>query len=99
MNGADSALTGRHGTLLLLTAFAAALATRIWLFGDPVIQVDEQFYLLAGDRILQGAIPYVDIWDRKPIGIFLLYAGIRMLGGEGIYQYQLAATFAAGLTA
>lgn len=99
MKGADSVLRGRHRTLLLLTAFAAALATRVWLFGDPVIQVDEQFYLLAGDRVLQGAIPYVDIWDRKPVGIFLLYAAIRLLGGEGIYQYQLAATFAAGLTA
>jgi len=97
MNGADST-QGRHKLLLLLIAFGAALATRVWLFGDPVIQVDEQFYLLAGDRVLKGAIPYVDIWDRKPVGIFLLYAAIRLLGGEGIYQYQLAATLAAGLT-
>jgi len=99
MSGADSIVRGRNRLFLLLIAFAAALATRAWLFGDPVIQVDEQFYLLAGDRVLQGAIPYVDIWDRKPVGIFLLYAAIRLLGGEGIYQYQLAATFAAGLTA
>ena len=99
MNDADSVVHSKGRLLLLLVAFAAAFATRVWLFGDPVIQVDEQFYLLAGDRVLQGAIPYVDIWDRKPVGIFLLYAGIRLLGGEGIYQYQLAATFAAGLTA
>lgn len=99
MSGPDTAIGGRHRLLLLLIAFAAAFATRAWLFGDPVIQVDEQFYLLTGDRILHGAIPYVDIWDRKPIGIFLLYAAIRLVGGEGIYQYQLAATFVAGLTA
>jgi len=81
----------------LLIALAVAFATRAWLFGDPVIQIDEQFYLLTGDRLLHGAIPYVDIWDRKPVGIFLLYAGIRLLGGEGIYQYQVVATlFAAG---
>lgn len=93
-------LAGRRPALfLLLIALIAAFGTRAWLFGDPVIQVDEQFYLLTGDRVLHGAIPYVDIWDRKPIGIFLLYAAIRLLGGDGIYEYQLVATFAAGLTA
>ena len=99
MNSFDRFVAGKPRLSLLLVAFVAALATRAWLFGDPVIQVDEQFYLLTGDRMLHGAIPYVDIWDRKPVGIFLLYAAIRMLGGEGIYQYQLAATFAAALTA
>jgi 4-amino-4-deoxy-L-arabinose transferase-like glycosyltransferase len=99
MKAAETPIGGRSGLLLLLIVLAAAFGTRAWLFGDPVIQVDEQFYLLTGDRILHGAIPYVDIWDRKPVGIFLLYAAIRLLGGEGIYQYQLAAAFAAGLTA
>jgi len=99
MSGSHAVITGKTRLLLLLVAFVAAFGTRVWLFGDPVIQVDEQFYLLAGDRILHGAIPYVDIWDRKPVGTFLIYAAIRLLGGEGIYQYQLAATFAAGLTA
>jgi 4-amino-4-deoxy-L-arabinose transferase-like glycosyltransferase len=99
MRGGDRFIDRWPRLALLLIAFAAAFATRAWLFGDPVIQVDEQFYLLAGDRILHGAIPFVDIWDRKPVGIFLLYAAIRLLGGEGIYQYQLAATFSAALTA
>lgn len=75
-------------TLLLLVAFAIR---GIW-FGDPVIAVDEQYYLVIGDRILRGAVPYVDIWDRKPAGLFLLYAGIRLLGGAGIWQYQIVAT-------
>jgi 4-amino-4-deoxy-L-arabinose transferase-like glycosyltransferase len=75
-------------TLLLALAVAARC---IW-YGDPVIQIDEQFYLLMGDRILHGAIPYVDVWDRKPVGLFLIYAGIRLFGGAGIYQYQIVAT-------
>src|SRR6187402_3446880 len=93
-------LARRHrGVALLLVALAGAFATRAWFFGDPVIQIDEEFYLLTGDRLLHGAIPYVDIWDRKPVGIFLLYAGIRLLGGEGIYQYQVVATLFAAATA
>jgi 4-amino-4-deoxy-L-arabinose transferase-like glycosyltransferase len=82
-----------------LAMLAIAFLLRCWWFGNPVVQVDEQFYLLVGDRLLHGLIPYVDIWDRKPIGLFLLYAGMRLLGGDGIVQYQLVATLFAGATA
>jgi len=84
------------GPALLL---ALAVAIRCVWFGDPVIQVDEQYYLVVGDRILHGAIPYVDVWDRKPVGLFLIYAAIRLLGGAGIYQYQIVATLFAWATA
>lgn len=76
-----------------------ALLLRSPLFGDPVIHSDEQFYLLVGDRLLHGAVPYVDIWDRKPIGLFLIFAVIRLLGGVGIVQYQVVAALSAGCTA
>ncbi|NIJ08257.1 4-amino-4-deoxy-L-arabinose transferase-like glycosyltransferase [Sphingomonas vulcanisoli] len=79
-----------------LLMLAAAFALRCWWFGDPVVQVDEQFYLLVGDRLLHGAVPFVDIWDRKPIGLFLIYAAIRLFGGSGVLEYQLiACAFAA----
>ncbi|MDB5738237.1 MAG: hypothetical protein JWO65_1905, partial [Sphingomonas bacterium] len=51
----------------LIVTIVAILA-RWPVFGNPVVQIDEEFYLLVGDRLLHGAIPYVDIWDRKPIG-------------------------------
>lgn len=78
------------GTLLLL--ILVALLVRAQGFGNPVTGFDEQFYLLVGDRMLHGAMPYVDIFDRKPIGLFLLYAGARLLGGEGFLAYKLVAT-------
>lgn len=75
--------------LLLLVATAFLIRSRD--FGNPLIDSDEQFYLLAGDRLLHGTLPYVDLWDRKPVGLFLLYGAIRLLGGDGIVQYQLVA--------
>ncbi|MDU7524613.1 MAG: hypothetical protein E7K72_25125, partial [Roseomonas mucosa] len=81
--------------ILLLFAFAI----RAPVFGNPVVGVDETFYLLVGDRMLQGALPFVDLWDRKPVGLFLIYAAIRLLGGEGVYQYQVVATLFAAATA
>lgn len=76
--------------LLLLTI--VALAARARTFANPVIGFDEQFYLLVGDRMLHGAWPYVDIFDRKPVGLFLLYAAARALGGDGFVAYKLVAT-------
>ena len=87
------------GWLAAAILLLVALATRAWVFGNPVYHVDEQYYLLVGDRLLGGAVPYVDLWDRKPIGLFLLYAAIRMLPGEGVLAAQLVATGFAWATA
>ncbi|MBL7439409.1 hypothetical protein INQ32_27005, partial [Escherichia coli] len=55
--------------LLAALLLVVAVVARAAQFGNPVIQVDDEFYLLTGDRMLHGALPYVDIWDRKPIGL------------------------------
>lgn len=78
---------------------AVAFALRSAQFGNAIGGLDEQFYLLVGDRMWSGAIPYVDIWDRKPFGLFALFAGIRLLGGDGVVQAQVVATLFAAATA
>ena len=93
-------LSGAHariGIFLLLLVIAFAIRARD--FGNPIIHVDEQYYLLVGDRMLHGAVPYIDIWDRKPVGLFLIFAAIRLLPGDGILAYQLVATLVAAATA
>jgi hypothetical protein len=88
---------GRLAVALLLLLIA--LAIRGWDFGNPVIDADEQYYLLVGDHLLHGALPYVDLWDRKPVGLFALFAAIRLLPGDGILAYQILATLFAWATA
>lgn len=83
-----------HRWLVLATIALFTLFVRLPELGNPAPDFDEQLYFLAGDRMWSGDIPFVDIWDRKPVGLFLIYAAIRLLGGDGILQYQLvAATF------
>lgn len=89
----------RNRWIQALILLLVALAIRAWDFGNPVIKVDEQYYLLGGDLMLRGAVPFIDIWDRKPLGLFVLFAGIRMLPGNGILAYQLMATACAWVTA
>ncbi len=82
-----------------LSLLALALLTRAASIGDPAIDIDEEFYLLVGDRLWHGALPYVDIWDRKPILLFLIYAALRPLSPDGIVAYQAGAVVFAALTA
>lgn len=77
----------------------AAIAARCVTWGNPAVGFDEQYYLLVGDRIAHGALAYVDIWDRKPIGLFVIFAAIRRLGGDGVLQAQLVAGACALATA
>jgi hypothetical protein len=74
-----------------------ALILRAPLFGSPVIWIDEQLYLLVGNRMLEGQLPFVDLWDRKPIGLFLIYA-FASLFGDGVLAYQLLASLCAAAT-
>lgn len=83
----------------VLILAALAIASRAEFFGNPILDSDEGFYLLVGQRMLHGAVPYVDIWDRKPVGLFLLYAAMRALGGDGVLAYQLVGTVFAFATA
>ncbi|WP_221364323.1 hypothetical protein [Sphingomonas jinjuensis] len=81
---------------LLLTALAARAVT----LGNPIVGVDEEFYYTAGRMMAGGAWPYVDVWDRKPLGLFLVY----WLPGHwppplGIWLYQFLALAAVVATA
>ncbi|WP_174298381.1 hypothetical protein, partial [Sphingomonas bacterium] len=69
------------------------LAARVATVGDPVVHVDEEFYLTVARRMLHGDLLYVDVWDRKPIGLFLLYASVAWLPpGAAVVGYQLLAS-------
>jgi len=69
----------------------AVLATRALWFGDPVAEFDEQLYSLIGWRMTEGDLPYVDLWDRKPFGLFVIFAFSHWLFGPGPIAYQLVA--------
>jgi len=84
--------------LAAIVILVVAIVARWRTFGDPVIHIDEQFYLLVGGRMLHGVIPYIDIWDRKPIGLFLLYAFFHMFG-SGVLAYQIGGLVSVWLTA
>ena len=75
-----------------------AVILRCDTFGDPNLHGDESFYLTVGAAMHHGALPYVDVWDRKPLGLFLIYYLISGISTAPI-AYQLIATLCAAATA
>ncbi|MDQ3144877.1 MAG: glycosyltransferase family 39 protein [Pseudomonadota bacterium] len=89
----------RATPLTIAMIVAVAVATRIVDFTNPVADFDAQFYLMTGRSMLAGQLPYIDLWDRKPPGLFLLYAALAALGGGSILAVNVAATAFAAATA
>jgi hypothetical protein len=87
--------SSRAAIFLLLIAFA----TRFVALGNPVANPDDQFYLMVGDAMWHGNWPYIDIWDRKPFGLFALFAVIAGIGNSSILAMNLIALMFAFATA
>ena len=86
----------RDVLILVLVAFLARVRT----FGNPIVFSDEEFYLYVARAMWHGALPYVDIWDRKPIGLFLLYMPAAFFPPQtSVYAYQAMALAAVVATA
>jgi len=84
--------------LFFALLLAAAIALNFTSFGDTNRHADETFYFLVGQRMHEGLLPYVDIWDRKPFGLFLVYYLIAGIS-TSVLSYQLAACALAAATA
>lgn len=84
----------REAAILLL----AALIFRFPTLGDPNLHVDESFYFMVGQAMHDGAVPYIDIWDRKPFGLFALYFVFAAFS-DSVLAYQIPALLCAAATA
>ncbi|HKR93188.1 MAG TPA: hypothetical protein VJR88_13040, partial [Novosphingobium sp.] len=81
-------LDSRLCQFLLVLAFAALIRFPIW--GEWNYDLDDQYYYLIGQRILHGAVLYVDVWDRKGPALYLFYAAVGAISSSAI-AYQIAA--------
>ena len=86
-------------TIAALLIVITAIATRIVVWWNPVADFDDQFYILVGQELMKGNWPYVAVWDRKPLGLFLLHAVIAWPSGGSILGLNLVATAFAAATA
>lgn len=92
-----TAPTSNLGIFLLFLLLATAM--RFFSYRMSVIDWDESTYLLIARALLNGKELYVDAWDPKPPGIFLLFAVFESLFSNGILGVRLGATVSVAGTA
>jgi hypothetical protein len=61
---------------LFLALACVLLAVRLPSLVQPM-GADQALYAYAGERILDGGLPYRDAWDQKPPAIHVAYAAMR----------------------
>ncbi|WP_083901948.1 ArnT family glycosyltransferase [Leptospira vanthielii] len=76
--------------LVFVFFLAFAFFLRYPSFGYTAIDWDEITYSLIGEGWLQGKLPYRDLWDIKPIGIYIIYAIIHGFLGFSIFAIRVS---------
>lgn len=88
----------REGILVLL--FVLMVALPISPLNSPFTYRDSGVFLYTGWRILNGALPYVDVWDHKPPVIYYINAlGLALSNNSvlGVWVIELIALFLAAM--
>ena len=53
------------------------------------LHVDEGQYLLISRTILDGGVPYRDIWENKPVGLYFMLLPVVLIAGTNIELIRL----------
>ncbi len=67
-----------------VTIIGCALVILTFSFGR-----DQGIYAVVADGLLHGRVPYKDVWDFKPPGIFFVYALAQALFGKNMMAPRL----------
>lgn len=67
-------------------------------FFESVIDPDESLYLLMAQSWLDGHLPYTEIWDNKPPGIYILFSIALILFGKSVISIRVLACIAIIIT-
>jgi hypothetical protein len=71
-----------------VVVLVAALQILMFPFGR-----DQGIYALVGEGILRGQVPYRDLWDFKPPGIFFVYGLSQGIFGKSMLAPRLVEVF------
>ncbi|HPS94536.1 MAG TPA: glycosyltransferase family 39 protein [Deltaproteobacteria bacterium] len=95
----DEPGNARHLALVLLFLLAASVVIRLPFFFPVVIDWDESTYILWGQSVLDGHLPYTEMWGFKPPLAFAFYACAIGAFGKSIVSVRIAGTLCVALAA
>ena len=81
----------RHPLVIAILIAIWVIALRLPAFHFSAFDQDEALFLLIGKTWLDGGRPYVDMWDLKPPGLFLIFMAAEWIFGATVESARLAA--------
>jgi hypothetical protein len=92
--------TSPRGELLTAAGFiAGAVLLRLPALLYSVSNFDESLYLLIGDELVRGTLPFTGLCDRKPFGLFALFALFAAMPFDAIVASRIGASLSVGIAA
>lgn len=79
----------RKFLIVALTIIALVFVLRSPSYNKSVMNWDESVYLLQGENILHGGVPYREIWDNKGALLYFIFAFILKFTGHSIIGLRL----------
>jgi 4-amino-4-deoxy-L-arabinose transferase-like glycosyltransferase len=86
----------------ILVAFyllGLSVIIRLPFFFVDVINWDESTFILMGQSVLDGHLPYTELWDLKPPLLFFCYGLFICLLGKSVIAIRLAGALCVALSA
>ena len=82
----------RAPTLVWTVVFVIVLlGVRLWYLDFE--GWDESTFIIMGSHVLEGHLPYLELFDIKPPGIFFALAGVMSVFGENLLAVRFFGTF------
>ncbi len=69
------------------------LVTRLGNLGREVIDWDESTFIIMASHLRAGQLPYLELFDNKPPGIYFALAGVMTLFGENLLTIRFFGAF------
>lgn len=85
--------------VVLAVLLVLTLLVRLPFFFPAVIDWDESTFVLIGQSILDGHLPYTELWDVKPPLLFGVFGGLIGVFGHSIAGVRIAGALLVALTA
>lgn len=89
----------RYEWFWLVILIVSSVLLRFFSFFPSELDHDESTYAIIGNELLKGKALYRDVTDTKPLGIFMVYAGLQYVFAYSIFAKRLFAAIVVGATA
>ena len=99
LNSLWKGLVHAHHLVKFIFFLGLAFLIRLPFFFRDYIDRDESTFILLGQSLVDGHLPYTELWDLKPPLLFFFFGGLIALFGKSFIAIRFTAVLIVALTA